>query len=146
MLRLPAHILEATLCTLSICGKGQCECVVYWTAPVGNYEGCNGWDHPTHCRSPYGYQIDDRWLTEYWFRLGREKRSIRAQVHTHPAAAFHSATDDQWPVISQAGFISIVIPNFAIGSTDLDRAWAGYLTPSGRWRHAAFSEILKVVP
>lgn len=145
MLRLPAHLLEATFRALCDCGQGQCECVVFWTGPAGALGVVDGWEHPIHHRSPYGYEVEDSWLTRYWFQLGRERRAIQAQVHTHPGAAFHSRTDDLWPVVSQPGFVSIVIPNFACGTVGLEHAWAGYLTAEGRWQRAPISSTVEVI-
>lgn len=145
MLRLPASVLAETIRMMADCGKGQCECVTYWTGLVGGNGTVDGWDHPTHRRSPYGYQIDDAWLTRYWFQLARQGRAIRAQVHTHPGLAFHSETDDHWPVISQPGFISIVIPDFAMGPIDLNKMWAGILTVDGVWREAPITSVLEII-
>jgi len=38
---------------------------------------------------------------------------LLAQIHTHPFNAFHSETDDTYPISHKIGFISIVIPFFA---------------------------------
>ena len=144
MLRLPASVLTETIRMMADCGKSQCECVIYWTGPAVNDGTVDGWEHPAHRRSPYGYQIDDTWLTQYWFQLARQGRAIRAQVHTHPGLAFHSETDDHWPVVTQPGFLSIVVPNFAMGPTDLNKMWAGILTAEGDWSQAPISSILEV--
>jgi hypothetical protein len=105
----------------------------------------DGQDHPDHRRSPGEYEIDNEWLTRYWFRLAKEQRAIRAQIHTHPDLAFHSATDDQFPVVSQPGFISIVIPNFAMGKI-LDDVWVGRLGTDGRWRAVALDTTIDIIP
>ena len=81
--------------------------------------------------------IDDGWLTTFWKALGASKRSIKAQIHTHPGEALHSATDDEWPIVSQAGFISIVIPDFALGQPSLENAWIGRLHINGEWQKLA---------
>lgn len=143
-MRLPSKILQETFDALVKCGQGRCECVIYWTGPIGESKQIDGWDHPTHRRSPWGYKIDDRWLTDYWFRLGRNRRKVLAQVHTHPEEAFHSITDDCWPVVSQSGFVSVVIPNFALGPTSLEGAWIGRLSSNGQWRNINLSEAIKV--
>jgi proteasome lid subunit RPN8/RPN11 len=93
----------------------------------------NGVEHPIHWRSPFGYEINDHWLTDFWKRLAASKQRVSAQVHTHPGSAFHSATDDKWPIVSQADFVSIVIPNFAAGESSLDAAWIGRLQRDGTW-------------
>lgn len=56
---------------------------------------------------------------------------MKAQVHTHPGDAYHSATDDRWPIVSQAGFLSIVVPFFAAGLATFDAAWIGRLEKDG---------------
>lgn len=145
MLRLSAQVLKETILALERCGNGRCECVVYWTGPRDVSSKVDGWEHPAHRRSPYGYQIEDAWLTAYWFRLAKENRSIRAQIHTHPGEAFHSATDDQWPVVSTVGFISLVVPNFARGSIALSDIWTGVLGKDGTWKHVPTKSILEVV-
>ena len=135
-LRLAREVVRETFRVLRECGRGECECAVYWTGPAFD-DLVDGVEHPVHKRSVFGYEVDDGWLTEFWKRLGISKRSIKAQVHTHPEEAFHSPTDDQWPIVSQSGFISIVIPNFASGEPSLDDAWVGRLQPNGKWRQLA---------
>jgi len=125
-------VLPETFRTLSACGEGRRECVAYWTGPA-NDAVVDGVEHPIHKRSAYGYEVDDGWLTQFWKKLAQLGRSIKAQVHTHPGAAFHSAVDDQWPIISQPGFLSIVIPNFASRAASLENAWVGRLRPDGVW-------------
>jgi hypothetical protein len=133
LLRLASDILQETFHSLRECGRGECECAVYWTGPSDS-NLVNGVEHPVHQRSPFGYEINDGWITEFWKRLAISKRSIKVQVHTHPDEAFHSATDDKWPIVSQVGFISIVIPYFAVGEPSLDDAWIGRLQTNGKWR------------
>lgn len=45
------------------------------------------------------------WLYEHSEMLG-------VQVHSHPADAFHSDTDDSYPIATTAGALSIVVPDF----------------------------------
>jgi hypothetical protein len=56
------------------------------------------------------------------------------QVHTHPGEAYHSPTDDDHPLVTLVGAISLVVPNFARrGLKDQDR-WAWYrLEALGLW-------------
>jgi hypothetical protein len=136
LLRLAAEILQETFHTLRECGRGECECAVYWTGPSDS-NLVNGVEHPIHQRLPFGYEINDGWVTDFWKRLAVSKRSIKVQVHTHPDEAFHSATDDKWPIVSQIGFISIVIPCFALGEPSLDDTWVGRLQTDGKWQRLA---------
>jgi hypothetical protein len=132
LLRLASNVLEKTFEILRSCGCSECECVVYWTGPA-NTEVIDAVEHPMHRRSPYGYHIDDSWLTSFGFCLGRHRRSVKVQVHTHPGAAFHSETDNDWPLVAQPGFLSVVIPNFAKNEMTLEGAWIGRLQPDGTW-------------
>jgi hypothetical protein len=144
MLRLAEAILTATFRTLCECGRGKCECVVYWTGPASEAL-VDGFEHPVHRRSPFGYEVDDGWLTEFWKRLAASSRSVKVQIHSHPAEAFHSKTDDEWPIVSQPGFLSIVVPDFATGAASLDTAWIGRLQVDGTWRElASASEAVMV--
>lgn len=133
LLRLADNIVVTTFRTLRECGEGRFECALYWLGPAE--DSVVDWvEHPVHERSPFGYVVDDRWLTDFWKRLAASQRSVKAQVHTHPGSAFHSATDDKWSIVSQAGFFSIVIPHFAAGEPSLDAAWIGRLQTDGTWR------------
>jgi hypothetical protein len=134
--RVRADILEKSFETFRACGRAECECAVFWTGSRDTDE-VDGVEHPVHRRSPYGYDVDDSWLTDFWKRLVISQKTIKAQMHTHPAAAFHSATDDRWPIVSQPGFLSIVIPNFAIGEVSLEDAWIGQLGEDGTWRRVS---------
>lgn len=138
LLRL-ADILQKTFSTLRECGRGECECAVYWIGPSES-NAVDGVEHPIHRRLPFGYEIDDRWLTDFWIRLAASSHSVKAQVHTHPGEAFHSATDDNWPIVSQQGFLSIVIPDFATGEISLENAWIGRLQENGTWHRLGSPE------
>lgn len=57
-----------------------------------------------------------------------------AQVHTHPTAAYHSSTDDDYPLVTLEGALSIVIPNFAADAPGDVEMWACYrLVSFGKW-------------
>lgn len=106
----------------------------------------DGFEHPLHERSPFGYEVEDGWLTEFWKTLAAAHRSVKAQVHTHPGRAFHSATDDEWPIVSQPGFLSLVVPDFAAGAPSLERAWIGQLGPEGKWKELSCVSEAVVIP
>jgi hypothetical protein len=65
--------------------------------------------------------LDDAWLNEFWLELAN-KMGIRIQVHTHPEEAFHSPTDDEFPIIHKPGFLSLVIPDFGLVPVGFERA------------------------
>lgn len=63
---------------------------------------------------------------------------LGGQVHTHPTTAYHSTTDNHYPLVTLLGSLSVVIPDFAQHApTDIE-LWAWYrLAEYGRWRAAA---------
>jgi hypothetical protein len=137
-------ILRTTFQILRDCGRGHTECAVFWSGPANNAL-VDGVEHPIHERSPFGYEVETNWLTDFCKRLGSSNRSVKVQVHSHPTIAFHSTTDDTWPIVSQPGFLSIVIPTFAMGEPSLKGAWIGRLRADGKWRRAR-SSVEIVVP
>lgn len=48
----------------------------------------------------------NRWLYE-------AQETLAVQIHTHPTRAYHSDTDNAFPIVTQIGGLSIVLPDFA---------------------------------
>ena len=66
------------------------------------------------------------WLYEHGQALG-------VQVHTHPTEAYHSDTDDAYPIITTEGGVSIVVADFcALGV--IAPTTAAYRLERGVWR------------
>ena len=68
-------------------------------------------------------------------KLAYEREEILGgQVHTHPTSAYHSDTDDHYPLVTLVGALSVVLPNFARHAPADMGAWAWYrLMEYGRW-------------
>jgi hypothetical protein len=86
-----------------------------------------------------GDELDrlNRWLLEH-------SEVLAAQVHAHPDEAFHSDTDDTYPIVTALGGLSLVAANFArdgllSGSSALFR-----LDPSGWQQVERPNELLRV--
>jgi len=77
--------------------------------------------------------VDDEWITRLFLDLARRDMGIRAQVHTHPTEAFHSATDDAYPAVHMPGLFSLVIPDFAQGAVTLEHSYLAQLGTNGRF-------------
>ena len=135
-LHVPRLVLEETFRHFRVCGGGRAECQVLWVGPWNDPARVTGAVHPVHRAHGGGFELDDAWLTQLWRRLAANGEGIRAQVHTHPWEAFHSATDDAWPVIHLEGFLSLVIPDFAMGPVYLERSYLAELGPDGEFREA----------
>lgn len=59
---------------------------------------------------------------------------LAAQVHSHPTAAYHSSTDDEFPMMTLVGGLSAVVPDFASAGSAGTDSWAWYrLTAHREW-------------
>jgi hypothetical protein len=133
MLTVPTSVLRRSLEQLRACGKGRTECVVYWLGPLDHPNTIEEIAHPVHTATAAGYDVDGPWLNELWLRLARERLELRAQVHTHPGAAYHSSRDDAMAALQTESFISLVIPDFALGGDPLTGAHLVERAADGLW-------------
>jgi hypothetical protein len=71
--------------------------------------------------------------------------TLAVQIHTHPEDAYHSETDDEFPIVTTLGGASIVVPRFAEdGVTAADTA-VFRLTADGWIRTSAgLGELLAI--
>jgi hypothetical protein len=139
MYRLPRRMIDETFATFRSCGAGKRECQLYWVSPWDDPMALSQVVHPKHKSSYAGLSIDDAWITSFWLDLADRGLGVHAQVHTHPGAAFHSKTDDDFPLIHEVGFLSLVIPNFAIGPVGFDRAYLTEVQPDGKWKEVSIN-------
>lgn len=138
-------MLSETFAELRRCGCGIRECQVLWTSPWNNLATINRVVHPKHFARGDGFELDGAWLNAFWQELTATASGIRVQIHTHPGRAFHSPTDDEWPIIHTPGFLSLVIPRYAKGSAELTDAYLAELRQDGTWQEVPINERLEVV-
>lgn len=144
MYRLPRRMIDETFATFRSCGAGKRECQLYWASSWDEPLALTHLIHPKHKSSAYALSLDDDWITKFWLNLADERLGVRVQVHTHPGEAFHSRTDDAFPLIHEAGFLSLVIPDFAFGSVGFDRAYLTEIQSDGSWKEVPISSRLEV--
>jgi hypothetical protein len=59
---------------------------------------------------------------------------LGGQVHSHPTDAYHSETDDTYPLVTLVGALSGVVPDFGDGGRERLGEWAWYrLVRTGEW-------------
>lgn len=143
-LRVSATLLRDTLDCMRQCGAGRCECQTLWVGPWSDPDRVTRLVHPEHSASPVGFQLDSGWLTGFWSELARQGEGVRCQIHTHPGHAYHSATDDAFPLLSLPGFLSLVIPRFAQGPATLENAFLAQIGHDARWREVAIDDHIKL--
>ena len=81
-------------------------------------------------------------INVHLFRSGLE---LIAQLHSHPTEAYHSDTDDAFPIATTAGALSLVIPDFAARPFDLTRCAVYRLDPSQGWVALHPREVARLV-
>lgn len=144
MLHLPRRMLEESFTIFRACGAYHRECQLYWASPWSECSMLSTVVHPKHGSSYYGLSIDDRWIGEFWNELVERDLGVRVQVHTHPDEAFHSQTDDAFPLLFDVGFLSLVIPDFARGPIGFEDAFLAEIQPDGRWQEVPIASRIIV--
>lgn len=137
---LPRRMIEETFATFRSCGENRRECQLYWLSSWNNPLVLVEVAHPRHASSSHSLSIESAWISTFWSDLASRGLGVRAQVHTHPCEAFHSPTDDAYPLLGDAGFLSLVIPDFAMGSIGFDGAYLTEIQPDARWRQVPIGE------
>src|SRR5262249_29466051 len=125
------------------CGAGRRECVVYWLMSSSAPGRIQRMVHPEHSATAWHYQVDPAWLTAFWVELAKSGERVLAQVHTHGGRACHSPTDDDGALVYQAGFLSLVLPGFAMRNDSAQNAFLAELDESGKWREVTIEERLR---
>jgi hypothetical protein len=113
----PTELVEQTASALDKAGKRGYELFVLWSgvATDKTFEV-----RTQHVPKQTAYKLEtglcvrvegaelhrlNKWLYENGETLG-------VQVHTHPSEAYHSETDDTFPIVTTLGGLSVVVPDF----------------------------------
>jgi hypothetical protein len=143
--KLKFDILSRTFYHFRRCGNGERECQVLWISTWQAPEIITDVVHSSHVAHADGFVVDANWLNQFWSHLANTDAGIRVQVHTHAQRAFHSPSDDSYPVIHSPGFLSLVIPNFAVGPIGFDGAYLAKIEQDGAWREVRCEDHLQIV-
>jgi hypothetical protein len=83
------------------------------------------------------------------FRINRylysSGRGLIAQLHSHPTVAYHSETDDAFPIATTLGAFSLVVPDFAVRPFALGECAVYRLVPDGGWRELPLPVVRKII-
>lgn len=134
------EIITETLSFLRRVGESGCEGFVLWggrreSADVFRFE--TSWipaQRASRTESGLLVFVDGDALFAVNKELFARGQTLGAQIHSHPAAAYHSSLDDMYPLATLTGALSLVVPDFARNApADVDD-WAWYrLQLDGRW-------------
>ncbi|HEX6679824.1 MAG TPA: hypothetical protein VF063_04185 [Gaiellaceae bacterium] len=136
----PLELVDQTLEPLQEAGQRGYEAFVLWG---GRFAGEARFDfvsayfpEQTMTRGEEGLLIvvDGEAL----FRVNRafyeHGLTLAGQVHSHPSDAYHSDTDDAYPLVTLVGGLSAVVPDFGEGGHARLAEWAWYrLRGPGEW-------------
>lgn len=143
-LTMAPSLLDATYQQLRACGQRRRECHLFWVASWRDSGRIARIVHPTHTATSVSVDIDTSWLNAFFLELADRGECIRVQVHSHPGSAFHSGTDDAWPAVRTAGYLSLVIPDFAAGEPDLEGAYLAEQDEAGGWTTADLKKRIRI--
>lgn len=98
--------------------------------------------HPQQYSTPISFDVPLYESQRINILLEQRKEVIISQVHTHPGGAFHSHTDDNFPVTFIIGLFSIVVPDFCkSGLRNLLQCSTWEHIGLGKWKELKFNEI-----
>lgn len=142
----PSRCIDETLATLSAAGEFGAEAFALWAGrQESEYFRVNqtliprqqAYRLPTGvCVSVAGEELHriNVWLHESNLRL-------IAQIHSHPTDAYHSDTDDTYPLVATVGAFSIVVPDFGKYGFVWDRMAFYRLSPQATWEELSRTDI-----
>lgn len=130
------QIIEVTLTFLQEAGQRGHEGIVLWLADRANPSIIVEAYVPRHTAQADRFWISPDAMNEMMDHLRSTRRSVAAQVHSHPGIAFHSRVDDTYALPQHVGAFSIVVPFFAAGTTssNFEQCSAFFvLSSEGKW-------------
>lgn len=131
-------LVDETLEELRTGGHMGKERVVLWLSPrpLGTTSVIAEFYVPEQEAKIDYFRIPQSGMMTLMSYLRTRKLALAAQVHSHPGQAFHSRADDKWAIVRHEGALSIVVPNFAAGTSAdnfLSAAAVFRLTSDDRW-------------
>jgi hypothetical protein len=78
------------------------------------------------------------WLYEH-------RMTLIAQLHSHPDDAYHSTTDDTYPIATTTGSLSLVVPDFASNPFSLENCAVYRLFPPRGWVELSGDEADRLI-
>lgn len=151
---IPSAILDSTLQALTDAGRDGNEAFVLWSGVLE--DGGTKMRFTTATRpdqepmaTPDGLLVvvPGSALAEVNLGCYRRGEILAGQVHSHPTDAFHSGTDDHYPLVTLLGGLSVVIPDFGHDGRRGISRWAWYrLAGRGRWNEINPATTVELEP
>jgi hypothetical protein len=146
--RVPGRIIKRTERSLRAAGRDGYELFVLWTGRLGGtqFDVVDGHvPKQTSAKTKNGLlvTVEGEALHKLNVWLYESGQVLAAQVHAHPTVAFHSDTDDAYPIVTTLGGLSLVAADFCRHGL-LAPSSAAYRLGSTGWTEAPLS-IIEVV-
>ena len=131
--RIPHRVIAETVKVLAEAGNEGHEAFVLWGAVIEPSGESLTFRRAVAPRQT-GHKTPDGLLVtvegDALFQVNREfyqrGELLAGQVHSHPTAAYHSSTDDHFPLVTLVGALSVVVPDFAARAPGDIKDWAWY--------------------
>ncbi len=144
----PVSIIEQTEAILQDAGRSNCEAFVLWS---GTHDETAFQVRSLHYPPQTAYRTPDGLLVRVdgdalhalnaW--LFENQETLAVQVHAHPTDAYHSETDDSFPIVTTLGGVSVVAADFAFHGL-LNEATAAYRLDQYGWFEVPHESLLTV--
>src|ERR1051326_2744659 len=113
----PEAVIKETDAQLRAAGRSGLERFVLWS---GVQQSEIFHIRSAHVPRQSGYRlqegmcvrVDGNELHRLNIWLFEHHEQLAVQVHSHPTDAYHSETDDTYPIVTVRGGLSVVVPNF----------------------------------
>ncbi len=145
----PGELCDATDRHLRAAGRDGNERFVLWSGVVRDDRL---FVRASHCPEQIAYRLagglcvrveaDELHRLNLWLYEKAERLAI--QVHSHPTKAFHSDTDDAYPMVTTLGGLSLVVPDFARYGVRGPRTALYRLSSSG-WQRLSQTDARRVL-
>lgn len=148
---IPRSVALGTLDVLSEAGAEGYEAFVVWGGVTdGETLTFTSMIRPkqTGHRTPSGLlvTVDGSALFDVNKEFYERGEILAGQVHSHPATAYHSDTDDCFSLVTMIGALSIVVPDFAAGGLDDVANWVAYRLAGPKSWASMGTATIRVVP
>ena len=147
--RVPSDLISRTERELRRAGREGYELFVLWSGTVnGNTIEISTVHVPeqTSYKTKGGLliRVEGDALHQLNVWLYEHDQTLAAQVHAHPTDAFHSDTDDAFPIVTELGGLSLVAPHFARRGV-LCKGAAAYRLAAEGWIEIPAGELTDVI-
>ncbi len=77
--------------------------------------------------------------------LYQHNMTLVAQLHSHPTEAYHSDTDDAFPIATTVGSLSLVVPYFAQDPFSIAQCAVYQLQPGAGWVELLQDDVRRLI-